>query len=166
MLGHQVECGAPARRIDGGHHDRELVAELDPATRAAAHERDAVLVAVEALARVEAPRGQEALEDVAEAHEEPGADETRDDALEALVPAVAAQPVLQQERQADRLGAPLGIVRPALDLRAAQCGLRELARLRGILAETGERAGRAMHDDVGIAADGRREMDVGGRGKS
>ena len=124
-----------------------------------------MLVAVEALAGVEAPRRQEALEDVAEAHEQPGADESRDDAVEVLLPAVAPQAVLQQERQADGVGAALGVGRLALALRAAKRDLGELAGRRGVLAEAGERAGRAVHDDVGIAPDRRREVHVRGRGE-
>ena len=88
VLGQEVERGPPARRIDGCHDDRELVAEADAATRGATDERDAVLVAVEALAGVEPPGRKEALEDVAEAHEQPGADEPRDDAVEVLLPAI------------------------------------------------------------------------------
>ena len=165
VLGHEVERRPPARRVDRGDDAGELVAQADAPARAAPDERHAVLVAVEALARIEAPGRQEALEDVAEAHEQPGADEARHDAVERLLPAVAAQPVAQQEGQADRLGAALGVGRLALALRAAQGDLRQIARLRRVLAEARERAGRAVHDDVGIAPDRRREMHVRRRGQ-
>src|SRR6188508_875752 len=66
----------------------------------------------------EPPRRQVALEDVAEADEEPGADHPRDLAGERLLPAALEEDVLEQPRGDDVVRAVLDIARLALLHRA------------------------------------------------
>jgi hypothetical protein len=107
------------------HRDR--IAEAVAAAAPSPHERRAQLVEFVELA-LETARRQQALEDVPEADEEPGADEARDLAVPRLVPAALEQRVLEQPGEAD-------VVCEVLDVRRLP-----LPR-RGELGELGEVVG-------------------------
>ena len=93
----------------------------------AAGERRAERVDLEELA-VQAPRGQEPLEDVAEADEEARADHADDLALPVLVPAALEERALEQPGEADVVGQVLDLRRLALALRGV---LGEVVEVRG-----------------------------------
>src|SRR5690348_13552635 len=90
------------------HLDR--VAEPIAAARAAPNERRSRRVQLEELTR-QAARGEEAFEHLAEACEETGTDDAGDLAVERVVPAVLAQAVLEQPREADLVGGVLHLRR-------------------------------------------------------
>src|ERR1043165_8232893 len=83
------------------HLDR--VAEAIPAAGAAADERRLELVQLEVVA-LQVPRGGGALEDIAEADEEAGADHADDLALVRALPAALEELGLEEPREAELVG--------------------------------------------------------------
>ena len=75
------------------------------------------------------PRRQEALEDVAEADEQPGADQAGDLARRTAPPSRARRAVLEQPREADVVGAVLDLAPPRA--RGPSCARRAPARSSG-----------------------------------
>src|SRR5215208_4927748 len=144
---------------DAGDAHSDLVAEAVSATPSAAHQRRRELVQLEVVAG-KAAGGDVALEDVAEADEDPGRDHAGDLALERRLPAQLEQALLEQPRETE-------LVRAVLDPRGVAFALR---RMRGVLLEVvgqglvghAELAQQgAVHHEVGIAADRRGEVAVG-----
>ena len=124
---------------------------------------DAQPVELPPLAAAQPARRQQALEHVAEPHEHRALDQADHLAGERLVPAAVEQHVLQQERQADVVAAPLDQRRLPLAVRARLGQPRELVlvgRCRRPLAQVGDQ--RPVADQVGIAADRAREVAVRG----
>ena len=164
LLGHQVERGPPARRIDGRDDDRELVAEADPPPEP----RPTSATPCSSLSK----RSRASRRRAGRKPSNTSPKRTNSPAPMSPVTTPSklwCQPSRRSRSAAGRPGrSPRRAARhrPPRARAASSAGdLRELPRLRGVLAETGERAGRAMHDDVGIAADRRREVDVGRRGE-
>ena len=124
----ELDLALAARDRLDAHLDR--VAEPVARARAAAGERGAGRVQLEELAR-QPPRRQEALEDLAEADEEPGADQARDLALPRLLPPALEQPVLEQPGEADLVGEVLDLRRLALARRGVLGELRRGRPARG-----------------------------------
>src|SRR4029077_14516708 len=85
-------------------------AEPIPAPGTATHERGRRVVELEELAR-KAPRGQEALEHLTEAHEQDGADQPRDLADPGLLPPTLAQSIVEQPGEAQVVGQVLDLCR-------------------------------------------------------
>src|SRR5690349_21117922 len=100
----------------------EGIAEPVRATGRSARELRAEPVQLEELA-VQPPCGQEALEHVAEAAEEPGVDQTGDLAVPAGLPTAVVEPPLEQPREAD-------LVRQVLDLGRLSLAFRRVLRQR------------------------------------
>ena len=159
-MGASAECELDLALVAGDRLDSNLdrIAEPVAATRAAAHQRCPRRVQLEELAR-QPPRRQEALEDLAEAGEEARADQAGDLALPRLVPAALEQQVLEQPREADVVGEVLDLGGLALAGRRVRGELGEVVGRRVVaLAELAQQ--RAVHDEVGVAADRRGEVAV------
>src|SRR5581483_7046070 len=118
------------------------------------------LVQLEELA-VEAARREKTLEDNAEAHEQAGADQTDDLSLPLGVPALLVQIPLEQPRQADLVREVLDLRRLALALREVLRELWEVARQR-VVRDPELTKERAVHDEIRVASDRRREVAVRG----
>src|SRR4051812_11076233 len=71
----QVERDPAAELLDVRDHDAQRIPQAEARAAAPSDERRLEVVRVEALAAAQPPRRQEALEDAAEAHEQPGPDE-------------------------------------------------------------------------------------------
>src|SRR5205823_1473615 len=99
----QVERDLAGRTVDrlDAHADR--VAETEPSPASPPLEGGAEDVQLEVVG-AEQPRRQEALEYVAEAGEEPRADQADDLALERLLPALLVERAVEKPREADVVG--------------------------------------------------------------
>ena len=133
---------------------------------AAADDRRLGLVEVVALAPAHPPRRQEALIDVAECaaegDERPGVDQARHLALERRLGPGLEQLALEQEGGADVVGVALDRHRLALALRAPHARLANLTALGLLLPRPEAREQGPVRDQVGVAADRRREVAVRG----
>src|SRR5205814_4576841 len=122
------------RLLDLLHEHADCVAEPVGAAGPAADEGGAELVQLEVVARQAAGR-QEALEDLAEASEQAGADQADDLAVEGLVPAALVELVVEQPGEAE-------LVREVLDLRRLALAARDVlgqvveVRRRRLVGET------------------------------
>ena len=126
-------------------HGDAVAQPVGPAGAAAAESRPE-RVQLEELA-VQAARGDEALEHLAEAHEEARADHADDLPLPLRVPAFLVQAPLEQPREADLVGEVLDLRRLALALR------RVLGEARGDPRGAGRRPGRARAAGPGARRD-------------
>ena len=118
-----------------------------------------MLAHLEALT-AQAARGQEALEHLSEAHEQPAAHEADDLAGELLLPALVAETLLEQKAEGDVVGVQLEAGELALPRGAVLGGGGELgfAQLAAALAEVVQQA--AVGHEVRVAADRRGEVQV------
>ncbi len=116
------------------------------------------------------PRREETLVDVAqlaaEGDEGPGADRPRDLTPEGRLGAALGQLALEQVGGADVVGVALDPRRLALALAAVPGHLARLGGPRRLLPLAQGRQQRPVHEQVGVAADRRGEVTVGGAAQS
>src|SRR5665648_435473 len=124
-----------------------------------ADERRLVLAHLEAFPAQPA-RGEETLEDLAEADEQAASNEADDLAAELLLPALVLEALVEQKTERDGVGVLLQAGELALPRGAVFGGGGELgfAQLAAALAEVVQQA--AVGHEIGIAADRRREVQV------
>src|SRR5919201_3105454 len=142
------------------HAHLDPVAETVPPTGAAADERRPERVRLEVVAG-QAARRQEALEDLAEADEQAGADDADDLALVRALPAALEELRLEKPGEAELVGEVLDLGGLAL---ANRCVLRQRGQVlrRRILGGAQLVQERAVAHEVGVAADRRGEVAVSG----
>ncbi|MDP9232424.1 MAG: ribonuclease catalytic domain-containing protein, partial [Actinomycetota bacterium] len=104
-------------------------------------------------------------EDLAEADEEAGDDHAGDLAVEGRLPAELEEALLEQPGKADLVGLVLELRGVTLSDRRLLGDLGEILRQR-LVRDSELAQERAVHDEIGIAADRRGEMAVGGAGEA
>src|SRR5450759_3123606 len=148
-----------AQPVDALHLDCDGVAEAVAAPGRFADERRLVLAHFEAFP-AQAARGEETLEDLAEADEQAASNEADDLAGELLLPALVLEALVEQKTESDGVGVLLQADELALPRGAVFGGGGELrfAQLAAALAEVIQQA--AVGHEVRVAADRRREVQV------
>src|SRR5450756_1298057 len=148
-----------AQPVDALHLDGDGVAEPVAAPGRFADERRLVLAHLEAFP-AQAARGEETLEDLAEADEQAASNEADDLAGELLLPALVLEALVEQKTESDGVGVLLQADELALSRGAVFGGGGELrfAQLAAALAEVIQQA--AVGHEVRVAADRRREVQV------
>src|SRR5215210_914193 len=130
---------------------------VDPSTPAPDELRLELVELVEVAGQP--PRRNHSLEDVSEADEEPRPDHPGDLAGERRLPPTLEEDVVEEPRETDVVRAVFDLGRGPLPERRVFRGVVELLG-HGIVVRAELPQQRAVHDEVGISADRRREVTV------